>query len=146
MWMRFSVDSGASIFFHALDLLQLALRLGGFARLGAEAIGKFLELLNLGLLIFVSGELDLLPLRFLLHVGIVVAAVAMHLRVANLKDIVDQLVQERAIVRDHQDRAGIIHQVILKPAERFEIEVIGRLIEHEEIGLHHQQAREVGRA
>ena len=67
----------------------------------------------------------------------------MDLLVADLENIVDQRIQERAIVRDHQDRAGIILEIILEPAERLEIEVIGRLVEHEQIGLHHEQPREM---
>jgi len=42
----------------------------------------------------------------LLDIGVVVAAVAMDLLVADLEDIVDERIEERAIVRDHQDGAG----------------------------------------
>jgi hypothetical protein len=46
-------------------------------------------------------------------------------------------------VRDHQDRAGIMLEIILEPAERLEIEMVRRLVEHEQVRLHHQQPRQV---
>ena len=79
----------------------------------------------------------------LLDVGVVVAAIAMDLLVADLKNIIDERVQKGAVVRDHQDRAGIIFEIILEPAERFEIQVIGRLIEHQEVGFHDEEPGEV---
>jgi len=49
-------------------LLQLALRLGSLARLGAEAIGKSLERRDLFLLVLVSRKLLLLARRLLLDI------------------------------------------------------------------------------
>lgn len=46
-------------------------------------------------------------------------------------------------MRDHEEAAGIAGEVILKPNESFEIEVIGRLIEDEEGGLRYEESREV---
>ena len=60
---------------HPLDLLELALRLRGFAGLGAEAVGEFLQRRDLLLLVLVSGELLLFARRFLFDVVVVVAAV-----------------------------------------------------------------------
>ena len=45
---------GALDFFHALDLLQLALGLGGLRGDGAEAVGEFLERGDFLLLVFVT--------------------------------------------------------------------------------------------
>ena len=103
-------------FFHPIDLLQLALRLRRLARLGAKAIGKLLERRDLFLLVFVGRELLFFARRFLLHVAVPVPAIAEQLRVRDLDDAADERVQEFAIVRDHQDRARVILQVILKPA------------------------------
>ena len=60
-------------FFHALDLLELALRLGGLAGLGAEAVGEFLQRRDFLLLVFVGGELLLLARGFLLDVAVPVS-------------------------------------------------------------------------
>ena len=52
-------------------------------------------------------------------------------------------VEEFAVVRDREDRARIPEQVVLEPSERFEIEVVRRLVEQEQVRLLDQQAREV---
>lgn len=44
---------------------------------------------------------------------------------------------------DHQNGTGINLQIVLEPAEGFEVEVVGRFVEHEEIRLHHEQPGEV---
>ena len=54
------VVDGRLDFFHALDLLELALRLRRLAGLGAEAVGEFLQRCDFALLVFVGGELLLL--------------------------------------------------------------------------------------
>ena len=64
----------------------------------------------------------------------------------DLHDRADELIQKFAIVRDHQDRARIISQIFLEPDERFEIEMIGRLIEQQQIRFLHEQAAPNARA
>ena len=93
---------------HPIDLLQLALRLRSFARLGPKAIGEQLERCDLFLLVFVSGELLLFARRFLFDVAVPIPAITMELLVRDLDDRTDQLIQKLAVVRDHEDRAGII--------------------------------------
>ena len=50
-------------------------------------------------------------------------------------------VEEIAVVADDQDRAFIIGDHFLKQVERFEVEVVGRLVEHQEIGFARKFAR-----
>ena len=47
-------------------------------------------------------------------------------------------------MRNHQDGPGIIQQVALQPQQREQVEVVGRLVEHQQVRLHDQQAGEVG--
>ena len=82
----------------------------------AETVREFLELLDFRLLIFVGGKMLLLAGETLLDIGVVVAAIAVDLLVPNLEDIIDERVEKRAIVRNHQDRAGVILEIILEPA------------------------------
>ena len=135
---------GGFDFLHALDLLELALGLGGFAGFGAEAVGEFLEAGDVALLVFVGGEELLLGSFALDEVVVVGAAVAGELGLADFDDAVHELVQELAIVRDHEDRAGVIFQIILKPEEGLEVEVVGRFVEDEEVGFLGEEAGEVG--
>ena len=102
-------------FFHPIDLLELALRLRRLARLRPEAIGKKLERRDLLLLVLVGGELLLFARRFLLDVAVPVPAITEQLGMRDLDDAADERVQKFAIVRDHEDRAGIILQIILEP-------------------------------
>ena len=43
---------------------------------------------------------------------------------------------------DHQDGAGIFLEMVFKPLDTFGIEVVGRLIEQQNVGLCDQQAGE----
>src|ERR1700730_5208916 len=95
-------------FLHAIDLLQLALRLRCFARLGAKAIGEQLKRRDFFLLIFVSGELLFFARGFLFDVVVPVAAITNEFRVRDLDDAAYKLIQEFAIVRDHDNSAWII--------------------------------------
>ncbi len=46
-------------------------------------------------------------------------------------------------MRHQQNAAGIARQILLKPEYRFQVEVIGRLIEQQQVGPVHQRARQV---
>ena len=79
----------------------------------------------------------------LAKIVVVVAAIAQKLAPADFHDAADELIQELAIVRDQQDRAGIGLQIALEPHQRIEVEVVGRLVEHQQVGLLDEQAGEV---
>jgi hypothetical protein len=130
-------------FFHAIDLFQLALCLRCFACLGAKSIGKQLQRRDFFLLIFVSGELLFFACRFLLDITVPVAPITHEFRVRDLYDTADKLIQEFAIVRDHDNRARITSQIFLEPLQRFEIEMIRWFVEQKKIGLHQEQSREM---
>src|SRR5436309_8005922 len=130
-------------FFHAIDLFQLALRLRCFAGFGAKSIGKQLERCDFLLLILVRGEMLFFARSFLLDKTIPVAPITDEFRVRDLDDAADELIQKFAIVRDHDNRAGISSQIFLEPLKRFEIEMIRRFVEQKEVGLHYEQAREM---
>lgn len=125
-------------FFHAFDLFEFALGLGGFAGLGAKAVGKALEGFDFFLLVLVGGEVLGLAGGALVEEVVVVAAVGVQAAVAQFKNAGDKGVEEGAIVRDHEEAAGVGLEVVLKPSEGLEIEVVGGLVKHEQVGLHHQ--------
>ena len=128
---------------HPVDLLELALRLRSLAGLGAEAVGEFLERGDFLLLVFVRGELLFLAGGAFEDVFVPVATVAIEPLVGDLDDGADERVEEFAVMRDHQNRAGIIAQIFLKPDERFEVEVVGRFVQQQQVGFHHQQTGQV---
>ena len=135
--------------FHALDLLELALRLGCLGGLGTEAVHETLQGRDLLLLIAVGRPLLGFPFGTLAAVVIIIAPVALKTAVAYLHDAAaaftaQKRVQKGAVMRDHKDSAGIAPQIILEPDQRLKIQVICRFIQNEQIRLHHQQPRDMG--
>jgi hypothetical protein len=53
------------------------------------------------------------------------------------------LVEELAIVRDQQQRARVPEQPLLQPQHRVEVEVVGRLVEQQQVRRRHQRAGQV---
>ena len=128
---------------HALDLLELALGLGGLGVLGAEAVDELHQAADFALLVFVGGQLLLLVGLALFEILVVVAAVADQPALADLDDAADKLVQELAVVRDDENRAGVALQILLEPEQRLEVEMVGRLVEQQQVRLLRQQPGQV---
>ena len=63
----------------------------------------------------------------------------MPLAAIELEDPAGDVVEEVAIVRDRDDGAGIVLQEPLEPRDRFGVEVVGRLVEQQQIGRLQQQ-------
>ena len=59
-----------------------------------------------------------------------------------MQDVVDDVVEQVAIVADDQDRRGIGLEIIDQPEHAFEVEIIGRLVEQQQIGLREQHRGE----
>ncbi len=123
-----------------VELGDTRLRLG-LARLGALADPLELVLDRL----LAAGFLALLllhPLGFLLEVGRVIAFVGEVFPAIELEDPADDIVEEVAVVGDHQHRAGIFLEMRFEPLDAFRVEVVGGLVEEQDRGLLDQQARQ----
>ena len=92
---------------------------------------------DLSLLIIVGGKVLRDTFSLLTEVDVVVAVVALQLPVGDFDDATADAVEEFTVVRDCQDGARVAFQFALKPAECLEVQVIGRLIQHQQVGLHH---------
>ncbi len=55
-------------------------------------------------------------------------------------DLARQPGQERAIVADHDERAGEAVEPALQPVDRDDVEMVRRLIEQQDVGVHRQRA------
>ena len=138
------------------ELASLARRLGA---LGLEPLEPCLMLVHLGELAVAAIPLDQLlfaddllglgrdvldspgvPLLALAVVGRVVAAERGQPAVPEFPDPVDGRVEERPVVRRDQQRAGALAQVVLQPLEGVEVEVVGRLVEQEQVGVRDDKA------
>ena len=129
----------------ALDFvehLDAALDLRRLGRLIPEAIDEFFDALNVFVLApfrFAQAlEIGFALLEILRVVGVVLGDLAQR----QVGDVRDDGIEEVAVVRDHDDGSWIRYQIFLEPVTRLEIEMIGRLVEQQQIGLAEQQLRE----
>jgi hypothetical protein len=138
-----AVDVRRGDLLHPLEGLDPALRLLGLARLGAEAVDERMQVRDLALLRskrrLLQRELQR-PLALELRV---VPGVRHELALVDVHDAVDHAVEEIAVVGDEEQRAGVFAEPVLEPQHRVQVEVIGRLVEQQEIGAAHERLREV---
>ncbi len=119
-----------------LDLLEqflAALGLGAAGGAGAEAV-------DVGLL---GGDLLLLAIKcrlgrllfqlFLLEMGGVVAEVAAGNAPFRGNDLIAHPVQKGAVVADHHQRCGLLQQVTLQPLDRLDVQVVGGLVQQQQV-------------
>ena len=59
-----------------------------------------------------------------------------------LDDARRQALKERAVVRDEHDRPGVLREEALEPGDGLDVEMVGGLVEQQQVGLGHQRARE----
>ena len=59
-----------------------------------------------------------------------------------MQHMVDRLVEQIAVVADDEDRMGIARQMRLEPQRPFKIEIIGRLVEQQQIRLGEKRRRQ----
>ena len=82
------------------------------------------------------------PLLLLLQPGRVVALVGDAAAAVEFEDPAGDVVEEVAVVGDDQDRARIGAQMPFEPVDRLGVEMVGRLVEQQQLGLFEQQPAE----
>ena len=131
--------------FDALDLVQFldaALHLLGLGGLIAESVDKRFEMIDPVLLIFVRRFQLRPPLGLLRDVVIVIPGVEKRALVPDFQNAIHGNVQKIAVVRDHHKGVGIIRQIIFQPVARFQVQMVGRLIEQQQVRLGQQKFRQ----
>jgi hypothetical protein len=127
---------------HFLEHLDPALDLRGFRRLVAESIDEHLDAGDF-LVLLAFGFAQRLDARLvLLEIVAVVADVVGQGPQREIGDAGHDRVEEEAIVRDQNHRVRIRVQVLLEPVAGLEVEVIGRLVEQQQVRLAEQQLGE----
>jgi hypothetical protein len=114
----------------------------GLAGLGLEAVDELLQVLALDLFLL---EGDLLQAQVL---GALRSKPCTHRcrawrALVQVQRVGAHAVQELAVVRDHQQRAGVLEQPLLKPQHRVQVEVVGGLIEQQQVRRRHQRPGDV---
>ena len=115
--------------------LDARLRLRRLARLGPEAVDETLQMRALGILLRLGRGLQ--P-RLLGAPGfkiVVAAGVELELALAQMQDRVDGIVQKLAVVADDQGGVRVFLQARFEPQRAFEVEIVGRLVEQQQIRL-----------
>ena len=127
---------------HLGQHLDARLRLSRLAGLGAEAVDEGLQMLALRVLLLdhLLVEHHALATQAF-EVGIA-AAIERQLLGLQRQDLIDGVVQQVAVVADDHHGVGIARQMILQPQRAFEIEIVGRLVEQQQIGLGEQSRRQ----
>ena len=83
--------------------------------------------------------LDLQAPRLLLQPARVVALVGHALAAIELQRPLRDVVEEVAVVRHQHDAAGIVLEVALQPGHRLRVQMVGRLVQQQDVGLGQQQ-------
>ena len=126
-----------------VDELLAALRLRGLRGLRAEAVHEPLELLAVVVLVLLRGDEVLVAHLALAEVPVEVALVARARAGVHLHDDARERLEQVAVVRDEHERAAVELEVALEPVDGGEVEVVGRLVEQEEVRLARKHAREL---
>ncbi|PTC33665.1 large tegument protein [Pseudomonas paraeruginosa] len=137
------IDVGRRQFLEALQRLDPALRLARLGGLGLEAGDEALHVRALRLLLLVG----LLLLRQALGTGPleggIAAPIKSQLAVLEVHHVVHHRIEEVAVVGDQHEGARIALEPVLQPEDRVEVEVVGRLVEQQQVGRAHQRLRQV---
>ncbi len=123
---------------HAFQFFQPTLGLARLGSLGAKAPHEGFDFGHARLLaqihLLLLGE----ALGALHFEGRVVAAIQTHFLVLDMRDMAHHRVEEIAIVGNQQQSAGITLEPVFQPVGGIEIEMIGRLVEQQQIARAHQ--------
>ena len=136
--LRFRNDDGL----HLLQRLDAALRLAGLGGLGLEAVDEGLEVLGLRVLLGLGGLEQVELHRPLLLEAVEAAGVERQFAVFEMEDRIDGAVEEVAVVADQQHGVRIAGEIVLKPQRAFEVEIVGRLVEQQQVGFGEEDGRE----
>ncbi len=131
----FLLGDDDAIFHNALELAHAILRLLGLRSLVAKLLDEGLQVRNLFVLSFLHGDELLTALDALTLIIGIVAGVELQLAVCYLHNVVNHAVHEGAVMRYDEHSAIIAAQEVLQPAHRLQVQVIGRLVEQEDIRL-----------
>ena len=122
------------LYFNALDFvhrLDSALNLSGFAAFVAETLDEFFGLFE-RLALVPGGALEMvLAGDGFGFVKVVVARVRVEPPARKVERAVCEGVQKCPVVADEQNRARVGLQIVLEPRDGLDVQVVGRLVEHQ---------------
>ncbi len=130
----------------ARPLLEFVEGLLAVARLGAAGAGHSAHPVKLfAVKVVGAGNVGILcgdALSAFVEIVLVVAGVGIEVFAVEFKDRLAHVVEEVAVVRHHEQSLRGTLQIALEPFYHGEVEVVGRLVKHEQVGLSHQHVRQ----
>ena len=117
-----------------LQLFDPRLHLNRLGCLVPETVNELLSILDQFLLILIGGMLDRDPLLFQGHILGIRNPVIIDFPQGKLDGPVGHIVKENPVVGDDQNSPRVGAQKTLQPLDRFNIEVIGGLIQQDVVG------------
>ena len=123
---------------HLLKQLHAALHLFGLGGFIAKTLNESFDVLNLALLVLVGRALHVDTLFTQADIVRIRHLIVVYLAIADFHRPEGEVVQESAVVRDHQDGAIIGLQKAFEPLDGLDVEVVGRFVEKKQIGLFQQ--------
>ena len=131
--------------FQPYQTIQLGLAASGLLGLDACLIAAdiFFRFLNMLLLLFIG--LFIGPVLVLLRFQVpgISAAEGADMVIFQINDTGSRPVQEIAVMGNHEDSAFVGTEVFLQPLQHIHIQMVGRFIEKEEIGVAHEGCGQV---
>ena len=127
---------------HPLQHFHAGLRLARLGGLGLEAIDEGLQpLAFVGLALGVLGVQHFAGGALFLERGIG-ALVERQLAAIEMQDLVDGGIEQVAVMADHDDGARVVRQMVFQPQRAFEVEVVGRFVEQQQVRRREQRRGE----
>ena len=136
------VHMGGGDQLHALQGLQSALGLTGLGGLGPEALDEAVDVRHLALLTLVGRLLLGEPLGALALEGGIVPRIEGQSLALQVQGVLHHRVQEVPVVGDQDQGAPIGLEPALQPDDRVQVQVVGGLVEQEQVRAAHQGARQ----
>ena len=136
-WHLLLDDAGDRL--HACQGLEARLGLARLGGLVAEAVDEGLDMLALGLLARVHGRDALQPRPAGRLEAVVVAVVERQPAAFEVHGLFRHGVQQAAVVGDQDQGAGRGLEVALKPECRLQVQVVGRLVQEQQVGRREEQ-------
>jgi hypothetical protein len=128
---------------HAFQRLDAALRLACLGRLGPEARHETLHVRDLALLSLEQRLLLGKDLRTLQFKTAVVARIEGDPLLLDMRHVIHDPVQERTVMGDQQQGARIGREPLLQPEHRVQVQVVGGLVEQQQVRAAHERLGQV---
>ena len=116
-----------------LQLLDATLHLYGLGRFISESLYKVLNISDFLLLVLVSPQLLFTTFLAKYDILIVFHFVVLYPSAGNLQRTIGNIIDKRTVVAHEYYRLGTLSKKLFQPLDTFDIKMVGRLIEQEDI-------------